>query len=122
MSGYPYNRARSSSNSKRNENEPLTPNLETENKGEQALDIWAVIKERKRLGLWDGDIETHEIVEYNLSSGKHYYEIEDLRKRTIVCTSCAIKHGGILEAKLLTHYRLEDGVLYLRDVPVNQKP
>lgn len=122
MSEYPYRRARSSSSSKQSENEPLTPNLETENKGEGTLDLWAVINERKRLGVWDGDIDTHDIVEYNLSSGKHYYEIEDLRKRTIVCTSCVIRHGGVLESKLLTHYKIEDGVLYLKGVPVNQKP
>jgi len=82
-------------------------------------DIWEALKERKKRGLWSGEITTHEIKEYNLSTGKHYFVMEDIRKRSIVCTSCPVKHGGFLEAKMLTRYKLDGGVLYLDDKAIN---
>lgn len=85
-------------------------------------DIFEILEERKKKGLWDGDVEHIEIKEHNLTKGKHYYEMLDVRKREIVCTSCPIKHGGILEAKLLTRYKLENGVLFLDGKPCNETP
>lgn len=76
--------------------------------------IWETLRKRKEEGSWDGEIET--IVPktiMNLTSGAHYYEIEDPRSRSVVCISCPIKHGGILEAHLLTRYKIDKGVIYL---------
>lgn len=85
-------------------------------------DIFEKLKEKKKKGLWSGEIEHIEIKEHNLTAGKHFYIMEDVRKRSIMCTSCPVKHGGILEAKLLTRYTLEDGVLFLDGKPTHEKP
>lgn len=84
--------------------------------------IWKALEEAKKRGEWDGEIETITPVNYSLKNGPHYYEVEDPKKRTVVCTSCPIRHGLILEAHLLTHYRIEDGVVYLNDKPLNKTP
>ena len=75
------------------------------------LDIWEVLKIRKEKGLWNGEIKVHEIKEYNLNKGDHYFIIEDLKKRSVKCISCPISHGGILESHLLTRYTIENGVI-----------
>lgn len=84
--------------------------------------IWDILKERKRRGLWSGNIEHIEIKEHKINAGPHFYVIEDARKRSIVCTSCPIKHGGVLEASMLTRYTVENGVLYLDGVATNVVP
>ncbi len=78
--------------------------------------IWEILRQRKAKGEWQGEIET--IVPktiMNLSSGAHYYEIEDIKKRSVACVTCPIKHGGILEAHLLTRYKVANGIIYLDD-------
>ena len=85
-------------------------------------DLFEALEEKRKKGLWDGDVEHIEFKEHNLTGGKHYYEMLDVRKREIVCTTCPIRHGGILEAKMLTRYRLEKGVLYLDGKPCNETP
>jgi hypothetical protein len=85
--------------------------------------IWALLKKRKEEGTFQGEIETlipKTIV--NLTSGEHYYEIEDVRKRSIVCRTCEVRHGGILEAHMLSRYKVEKGVLYLDNKPTNKVP
>ena len=72
--------------------------------------------------LYQGEVDKIEIKEHNFTKGKHYYEIEDIKKRSIVCTSCPIRHGGILESKHLIDYRVEDGVLYFKDKAINETP
>lgn len=88
-------------------------------------DFWEVHAERFKKGLTKEPI----IVEHpkntiNLSrlmqEGTHYFVVDDPKKRSIVCTKCQTKHGGILEAHLLTQYKLEDGVLYLKGIAINK--
>lgn len=85
-------------------------------------DIFEGLKKRKKSGLWSGEVETIEMKEHNLSSGKHFFEFLDIRKREIVCTSCPIRHGGILEAKDLMNYELKGGVLYFKGRAINDTP
>lgn len=96
-------------NEPENQNEQQSPDL-PEN-------IWEVLRERKKRGLWDGEIEEIVPKEYNLTQGEHYYEIDDLRQRTVKCSACPITHGGILEAHLLTRYEVKNGIIYLDGKP-----
>lgn len=106
----PYN----NSKQKRNEN--------SQNDDDKAPNIWDVLEERKKKGLWDGEIEVIPIKEHKLVGGEHYYIVSDIRKREITCTSCAIRHGGILEARYLTRYKIEDGILYFDGKAQNSTP
>lgn len=103
---------------KTNEDSAMLPRDEQNN---DTPSVWDVLEERKKRGLWDGEIDTIEIKEHSLSSGKHYFIVEDASKRSIICNTCPISHGGILEAHLLHLYRLEDGILYFKGEPVNEK-
>jgi len=95
----------------------------SKNKNKEKLpDIWQILEERKKRGLWDGEIKVHQIKEYSLSKGEHYFIISDNRKREVTCTSCSIKHGGILEAHMLNRYKVEDGVIYLDEKATNIAP
>ena len=103
--------------------EKLEKQLEAElAKPTEQIDIWRVLELRKELGWWDGDIDIVPIKEFNLSGGVHYFVVENPATRSIRCTSCPISHGGILEAHMLTRYRVENGVLYFDDRPVNKTP
>ena len=85
--------------------------------------IWDILRKRKEQGTFKGEIQTFipkTIV--NLTSGKHYYIVDDIRQRRIRCTTCEIGHGGVLEAHMLTRYKIEDGILYLDNKPINQTP
>lgn len=84
--------------------------------------FWAKIKWLKERGLHKGDYQEYEKPYYNLNKGSHYYVLENSAKRTIKCISCPVKHGGVLEAHLLTRYALKEGVLYLDGKPINQTP
>lgn len=96
--------------------------LNTEAKGvEIPKDIWKILEEKKKRGLWSGEIERIPIKEFNLSSGKHYYVVEDARKRSVKCISCTITHGTFLEAKYLTRYTIVDGVLSFDGTPLNEQ-
>jgi hypothetical protein len=105
----------------RSERAKLYTELEKEYEKETP-DVWHVLEIRKKLGTYHGDIKVTKIKEYHLTKGPHYYVVENPRRRSIKCISCPISHGGILEAHLLARYRLEKGVLYLDDEPVNQIP
>ena len=88
-------------------------------------DFWGVHAERFRKGLTKNPIVVENPKnEINLSKlmqeSPHYFELESVEKRSIVCTSCAVKHGGILEARHLTRYKLEEGVLYFNGKPINR--
>ena len=86
-------------------------------------DFWQTLAKMKEEGTWEGEIETHEAgKEIPLTKGEHYYIISDRRKRIVECISCPVKHGGILEAHLLTKYKIENGVLYYNDIPTNTTP
>lgn len=82
--------------------------------------IWAALRKAKDAGKWDGEIETITPTNYSLKKGVHYFEVEDSKKRTVVCTSCPIRHGLILEAHLLTRYTISDGVVSLDGKPLNR--
>lgn len=98
------------------------PKNRQNNSDEKPPNIWDVLEERKKKGLWDGEIDVVPIKEYPLTAGEHYYELTDIRKREVTCKSCAIKHGGILEAHLLMRYKVENGVIYLDNKPVTRAP
>lgn len=86
-------------------------------------DFWGVHAERFRRGLTKEEIVVeHPKQTYILNKGAHYFIIEDVKKRSIACITCPIRHGGILDAKDLTHYRVEDGVLYFKGKALNQIP
>lgn len=89
---------------------------------EASNSFWRKIKWLHERGLHKGDYQEYNAPSWNLTKGSHYYVIEDAGKRSIKCISCSIKHGGILEARLLTRYRLNEGVLYLDDKPLNATP
>lgn len=78
--------------------------------------------------LWDklkkggAEIENIEAEEINLTSGEHYYIIDDLRTRSVKCISCIKKHGGILESHLLTRYKVENGIIYLDGKATTKAP
>lgn len=93
---------------------------EAESKPES--NIWGQLKELKKKGLFKGEITEIVPKDFNITQSKHYYVVDDLRRRSIKCISCPISHGGILEAHLLTRYKIEDGVLYLDGVAQNQIP
>ncbi len=96
--------------------------LRAESQGvEIPKNIWKLLEEKKKRGLWNGEIEVLPIKEYNLTSGKHYYVVEDARTRSVKCISCPITHGTYLEAKYLTRYKLEDGVLSFDGKPINKR-
>lgn len=85
--------------------------------------VWDVLKERKRRGLWDGEIEVIELKSpQSLNKGRHYYVIENNRERSVKCISCAIPHGTILEAHMLHRYEVKDGIIYLDGKPLNEVP
>lgn len=77
---------------------------------------------RKELGF-KGEIRTHHGKDL-FRSGKddHYYILTNNRKRIIECISCKIRHGGVLEAHLLTRYKLNGGVLSLDGKEINKAP
>jgi len=90
-------------------------------KKNEELDIWSVLKERKRKGLTDVEIEVIPLKEpQSLSKGKHNFIIDDLRRGSVICTSCKVSHGGILEAHLLHRYKVENGIIYLDGEPTNE--
>ena len=96
--------------------------LKTESRGvEIPKNIWELLKEKKKRGLWNGEIDVLPIREFNLTSGKHYFVVEDAKKRSIKCVSCPIMHGTFLEAKYLTRYTITDGVLAFDGKPINDR-
>lgn len=84
--------------------------------------FWNRIKWLHEKGLHKGDYQEYEKPYYNLNKGSHYYVLDDPKKSTIKCLSCPIKHGGVLEAHLLTRYTLKEGVLYLDGEAINKTP
>jgi hypothetical protein len=86
------------------------------------VDIWDVLEERKRKGLWDGEIDRITVTEYDLTKGTHYYEITDARKREVTCNLCPIRHGGVLEAHMLSRYEVKNGIIYLDKMPRTRAP
>ena len=95
----------------------------SKNKNKEKLpDIWQILEERKKRGLWDGEIKVHQIKEYSLSKGEHYFIISDNRKREVKCISCPVNHGGILNAEELYRHKVENGVIYLDNKPLNITP
>lgn len=102
-------------------NEPLQEGeLDTPS---EILDFWGVHAERFKKGLTKNPIVIeHPKQTFTLSKGVHYFVIEDVRRRSIACTSCPVKHGGILEAHMLMDYRVESGVLYYKGKAINQVP
>lgn len=99
------------------------PTVKNNPEDEDRPDIWEGLKLLKKRGLWKGEVDVIPIKEFNLSIGKgaHYFVVEDAQKRSIKCTTCPITHGTILEARLLHLYRIDDGVLYLNDKPLNKR-
>lgn len=87
---------------------------------DKPADIWAELEDRKKKGLWDGEIDIVQIKEYPLTAGEHYFQITNIRKREITCTACAVQHGGILEAHLLHRYKVENGIIYLDNKPMTK--
>lgn len=84
--------------------------------------FWNRIKWLHEKGLHKGDYQEYEKPYYNLNKGGHYYVLDDPKRKTIRCISCPIKHGGLLEAHLLTRYRLHEGILYFDEKPINSLP
>lgn len=97
-------------------------NKESKDKKEKLPDIWKILEERKKRGLWDGEIKIHQIKEYPLNKGEHYFIISNNRAREVKCISCPLSHGGILEAHMLSRYKVENGVIYLDGKATNTAP
>lgn len=102
-------------------NEPL-PKDEMETPSD-VLDFWGVHAERFKRGLTHEPIVVeHPKQTYTLSRGAHYFVIENIRTRSVMCITCPIRHGGILESHMLTQYKLEDGVLFYKGKAINKLP
>lgn len=56
------------------------------------------------------------------SNAPHYFEITNFKTAEVTCRSCPVRHGGYLEAHLLTRYRVTDGVIYLDNKPMTHAP
>lgn len=97
-------------------------NIYDESGGTRYPDPWKVMDLAAKLGIPAPKIDRIQTKEFNLSSGKHYFVMENIAKRSIKCISCPITHGGILEAHLLTRYTLTDGVLSLDGKALNTAP
>lgn len=90
-------------------------------------DFWSVHAERFAKGLTKEPIITeHPKSTVNLSKlmrdSKHYFVVEDPKRRMVSCSICPMKHGGILEAHLLTQYKIENGVLSFQGKAINETP
>ena len=106
-------------------NLPKQINEELKNEEKNAKpegNIWETLRALKKKGLFKGDIDEIIPKDFNLKTGDHYYVIDDLRKHTVKCISCPIIHGGILEAHLLTRYRVENGIIFFDEEPTNTAP
>ena len=93
-----------------------------EDKTPEMPNVWDVLKERKKRGLWDGEVTTHTVREFNLRGGEHYYIIENLRIGGVKCVSCPIAHGGILEQHMLHRYEVKNGIIFLDGEAKNKTP
>lgn len=88
-------------------------------------DIWGVLQRRFDKGYITTPIVTeHPKSEVNLSKlmqeRSHFFEIVDSRKRIIACTTCELKHGGILDAQDLLYTKIENGVLFYKGKAINK--
>lgn len=84
--------------------------------------IWGILRELKKKGVFKGEITEIIPKDFNITQAAHYYVVDDLRKRSIKCISCPVVHGGVLEAHLLSRYKVEDGILYFDGKPTNRIP
>lgn len=84
--------------------------------------IWGMLRQMKKAGQFKGEITEIIPKDFNITQAPHYYVVDDLRKRSIKCIACPIIHGGVLEAHLLTRYKIEDGILYFDGVATNRTP
>lgn len=107
-------------NSQQSENNNESEALQKKQKPE-VLDIWQVLAERKRRGLFQGEIDVVQTKEFNLTRGAHYFVVADNRGRDIKCISCPISHGCILDARNLTKYKIEDGVIFYNGKALNKR-
>ena len=86
-------------------------------------DFWGIHADRFKKGFTKSPITIeHPKQTYILNKGAHYFVVENNQTRSIKCITCPIQHGGILEAKFLTQYRVEDGVLYFKGKAINNTP
>lgn len=99
----------------------LMEQLKKANEDQTKPDIWKILEERKRRGHWNGEIQVLPIKTFSLIKGKHYYVVENNRKRSIKCIACPVVHGTFLESHMLTRYKLEDGVLSVDGKPLNDR-
>lgn len=67
-------------------------------------------------------IETVVPKEIFSSNSPHYYEITNFRTAEVTCMSCDVRHGGYLEAHLLTRYKVEGGIIYLDGRAMTKAP
>jgi len=124
----PQNEPRQKRSNQRNSSFLIVNDREPLQEGEfdtptEILDFWGVHGERFKKGLTKSPIVVeHPKQTYTLSKGAHYFVIEDVRRRSIACITCPVKHGGILEAHMLTQYRLENGVLFYKGRAINELP
>lgn len=101
---------------------PDDANLTKEDPIIPSSNMWARIKWLHDRGLWAGDYKETPVQTYKLNKGPHYYIIENPRSGSIKCISCAIQHGGVLEARFMTRYKVEGGVLYFDGKAINKAP
>lgn len=112
----------SAKSQKQKRSEQPKPTSPDDLKKPEMPNMWTGLAKLKESGDWDGEIETHQVgKEISLTKGEHYYILSDKRKRIVECIACPVKHGGILEAHMLTRYKVEDGVIYLDGEPTNKR-
>lgn len=106
-----------SSNSSKMKNE------KTEETNKPKVSVIDLLEHKDEDHVFHNEVKTHHGKDlFRSKSEEHYYVLSDNRKRVIRCISCKILHGGILEAHLLTRYKINDGVLSLDGKAVNKIP
>lgn len=91
-------------------------NENSKSKSEEMPDIW------EDLAREGQTIERYQVKENNLSSGDHYWKVVNARQGGVICLSCPVIHGGIIDAHELYRTRVYEGVIYLDERAITTKP
>ena len=94
-------------------------NPKPENQNQEKMpDIWESLEQAGKGEL----IQHFDAPQYKLTTGEHYWVVSDPKRLEISCTSCPIKHGGIIDAHEAYKTNIIDGVIYVDGNPISKTP